>query len=358
MAAASRRLPRLYLGSMTFGWEKASTPVTEVIAAEMVLRAAAAGVRHLDSARIYAGGATEPIVGTVLRNIGTSAPEVRASLVVTTKAHPSQPQGLSAAGLAAQLQTSLSAMGLDSVDELYLHQPDTEHELAESLAAAHDLVAKGLVRRLGMSNYHDIEVERALQLCKDNNWTSPSIYQGIYNPLNRRVEATLLPLLKRNNIDFIAYNALAAGLLTGKHRGGEGEEVVTGRFKDNPNYLPRFYTDANFKAVELIKASLPEGVDLISATYQWLLRHSMLAWQNDGLLLGASSMEQLEINLAACSAAESADDLPASTLKAFDDAWEVCKDTSFPYWRGYSKDQPGRDGLDPGAAYDAHHAKK
>ncbi|CAM9138598.1 unnamed protein product, partial [Ectocarpus fasciculatus] len=326
------RLPRLYLGTMTFGWEKASVPVTESVGTEMILRAAAAGVQYIDSARIYAGGATEPIVGACLRNVAAQAPDVRPTLRITTKAHPSQQRGLSSAGIIAQVNDSLAALGVEYVDELYLHQPDTVNDLVESLATADELVKRGLVRRLGMSNYHDVEVVRCLQLCRENNWTPPTIYQGLYNPLNRRVEVSLLPLLKRNNIDFIAYNALAAGLLSGKHK--RGADVAEGRFKENPNYLPRFYNDPNFQALDIIQRSLPDDLSTITATYQWLLRHSMLG-PNDGVLLGASSLEQLDNNLASCAVAATAAPLSEDTLRSFDSAWEVCKEVSFPYWRGY-----------------------
>ena len=99
------------------------------------------------------------------------------------------------------------------------------------------------------------------------------MYQGLYNPLNRAVEAELLPLLAARGVRFVAFNALAAGLLTGKHSaaptagggvgraGGQagqgGQDVVLpGRFRDNPNYLPRFYTGANFKALSAIEAAV------------------------------------------------------------------------------------------------------
>ena len=71
--------------------------------------------------------------------------------------------------------------------------------------------ALGLVKEIGLSNYHASEVERALDLCASNGWASPSVYQGLYNPLNRRVEAELLPLLAKRGVRFVAFNALAAG---------------------------------------------------------------------------------------------------------------------------------------------------
>jgi len=55
------------------------------------------------------------------------------------------------------------------------------------------------------------QVERALDLCAAHGWARPTVYQGLYNPLNRRVEAELLPLLALRGVRFVAFNALAAG---------------------------------------------------------------------------------------------------------------------------------------------------
>lgn len=360
-------IPRLYLGTMTFGWSQTSSKVDENVALEMVRSFA----KHLgdgaavpiDTARIYSGGATESILGSVLDQLKEDNIDFR----VGTKAHPSQPNGLSPEGVRAQLRASLDATGLSDVDEFYLHQPDVETPLAESLAFAHDLATKeGLCRSIGMSNYHHSEVARAMELCDRNGWTKPSVYQGLYNPLNRWIEEDLLPVLREHDCSFVAYNPLAAGLLTGKHSRSSNDdddddkeavaEVPKGRFRDNPNYLPRFYTDANFRALDVIRTACEkESVDLLDATFLWMLRHSALRSEaSDGLLLGASSTEQLEANLAACAKAASGETLPTSVLDAFDEAWAVVKKAGpFPYWRSYSADMPDRESLDPGASYDA-----
>ena len=67
------------------------------------------------------------------------------------------------------------------------------------------------------------------------------------------MEEALIPLLHANDCAFVAYNPLAAGLLTGKHT--SPDQVAAGRFKENPNYLPRFYTDPNFEAVGSIQSA-------------------------------------------------------------------------------------------------------
>lgn len=146
----------------------------------------------------------------------------------------------------------------------------------------------------------------------------------------------------------------AAGLLTGKHT--DIGSVAKGRFKNNENYLPRFYTPSNFAALKLIsKQCERDGISMVDATFQWLLRHSALDAETDGFLLGASSISQLEQNLAACKKAASDDVKPLSPglLDAFDEAWKLTKDGAFPYWRSYSSDMPNRENLDPGASYNA-----
>jgi aflatoxin B1 aldehyde reductase len=163
------------------------------------------------------------------------------------------------------------------------------------------------------------------------------------------VEKDLLPLLKANNCSFVAYNPLAAGLLAGKHT--SIDNVQKGRFKNNPNYLPRFYTPANFAAIELIrKACEADGISMVEATFRWLLCHSALG-EHDGVLLGASSVEQLDQNLDACTAARTMGPLSDDVLQAFDEGWKLTEDGAYPYWRSYSADMPNREALDQGASY-------
>lgn len=341
--------PRLYLGTMTFGWNQASSVVDLPVARQLVSTFQAAGGVSLDTARIYSGGACENIVG--------QAAAGAAGVLIGTKAHPSQPGGLSPDGIQSQIDKSLAELGATSVEEYYLHQPDTEHPLLDSLRHVHALVQRGVVKKLGLSNYNASEVARCFALCQEHGLTKPSVYQGLYNPLNRMVEDDLLPLLKQHGCAFIAYNPLAAGLLTGKHAGID--QVAAGRFKDNPNYMPRFYTPANFKALETLSASCEKhGLGLVEATYRWLMCHSALdGSKGDGVLIGASSLSQLEDNL---KAAAGPAPLPVDTADAFARAYATVLEGGpvFPYWRSYSQDMPGREGLDQGASYNANKTSK
>ncbi|KAG7342130.1 aldo/keto reductase [Nitzschia inconspicua] len=356
-------IPRAYLGTMTFGWSQTSTYVGEAEAEKMIKRVMefdneiypSSQHHFIDTARIYAGGKTEQILGQVLKKMESES----SSLKIGTKAAPSvKPGGLSPDGIRDQFQASMDAMGLSGCYEYYLHQPDTEHSLLESLKSADSLLKDGKISVIGMSNYHASEMARAFELCREHDLTPPSVYQGLYNPLNRLVEEELLPILKQNGCSFVAYNPLAAGLLTGKHK--DIENVSKGRFKENQNYLPRFYTPANFEALRIIQSECEKhGITMVEATFRWLLCHSSLDSSSDGFLLGASSLKQLDENLDACrAAANSSTPLPPTVLEAFDKGWALTKDGAFKYWRSYSSDMPDRDNLDQGASYNAAKTKK
>ncbi len=348
---ARSTIPRLYLGTMTFAWKQASSVVNDAAALTFLGKFAEAGGVHVDTARIYAGGETEPMLGRAFEAMGRSS-----ALRIGSKAHPSEVGGLSRRGMRAQLEASLAAVGVDSFAEYYLHQPDTEHALLDSLRETDAMVREGLVHAVGMSNYHVDEVERAFELCDEHGLARPTVYQGLYNPLNRQAEDSLLPMLRAHGCSFVAFNPLAAGLLSGAHRATAPGAAPAGRFRDNPNYLPRFYTEANFAALDTIREACDaHGWPMLDAAYCWLLRHSALSGA-DGLLLGASSVAQLEENLAACERAAT-EALPTPVAGAFESVWtelEPLRQGAFPYWRSYSADMPERSGRDQGASYQAH----
>ena len=387
MCTSSAQIPpTVYLGTMTFGWPQSSKPVDQATATEMIRRFTAAGGYRIDTARVYGDGKSEEMLGLALHTIAESpSPEVVKQVRLGTKANPSQENGLSFVGVRMQAAFSSMHVGLPPqpkekmppgarnfygtlpelgpdwpLQEFFLHRPDPENSLVHALQACQELVEGGYVEEVGLSNYHPIEVARAHEICAHFGWRAPSVYQGLYNPLNRAVEDELLPMLREHNMRFVAYNPLAGGVLTGKHAGqapanGDVVDAPQGRFKANSNYQTRFFTEPNFTALEAIARACDEaGVDMIEATYRWLLTGSALdPSKGDGFVLGASSLEQLDENLAACAAVRQDDytPLPQSVQAAFDAAWGIVAATGnpFPYWRSFHSDLPNRDSLPQGA---------
>eukprot|EP00941_MAST-03F_sp_MAST-3F-sp1_P000512 g512.t1 len=348
LAESTYGRPSLHFGSMTFAWSQSSSVVDDAVASEMLNHFLKAGGKCFDTARIYANGNSEVMAGRVLPN-GSLGESFR----VSTKVHPSQPDGLSRKGVCIQLEKSMEALQLSHIPVLYLHQPDPENSLEETLETLEGLVEDNVIGTVGLSNYSAAEVERAVELCNSHGWYAalPTVYQGLYNPLNRQIETELLPTLRAYDITFVAYNPLAGGMLTGAHVEGE-MSVPEGRFKDNPNYLDRFYKEDVFAAIRIIQNACDnENIDLslTQATFSWMMNHSMLG-QKDGILLGASKIEHLTSNLNCC---KNVDTLPDKVVEAFDEAWTITKDDAFHYFRGYSKDMPDELKQGSGSTYEA-----
>ena len=222
MVARTLNAARVYLGTMNFGWAQASSVCDAPVAAEMLKRFAAYGGDRLDTARIYASGEGEGHVREAIERSGLEGWRLG------SKAAPSSDKGLSPNGIHGQFDSTRNALQMDgALDEYFLHQPDPLNSLVDTLQTVDVLVGMDVVREVGLSNFHVDEVRRAFDICDEYGLAYPSVYQGLYNPLNRLVEDELLPFLREKNVRFVAYNGLAAGLLTGKHR--QGGAVLAGR---------------------------------------------------------------------------------------------------------------------------------
>ena len=117
----------------------------------------------------------------------------------------------------------------------------------------------------------------------------------MYNVISRDIEHEILPCCRHFDLGVCVYNPLAGGLLTGKHRKDQ-EPEPTGRFGSNPFYRERFWHAPHFDAVTaLTELATGSGRSLIGLSFRWLLDRSAA----DCVILGASSVAQLETNLAA-----------------------------------------------------------
>ena len=214
-------------------------------------------------------------------------------------------------------------MKKDSVEIFYLHAPDPNVPIEETLAEVQKMYEEGKFKQLGLSNYQSWEVTHIYHVCLANGYVLPTIYQGMYNALTREVERELLPALKKLGIRFVAYNPLAAGVLTGKHNAISIEAPPEGRFKDNQMYLDRYWNDTYLQLDECVKACDEAGITMTDAAFRWLKYHSMLdPAKADGIIIGASSMGHLKENVELCKAQSGP--LPDGVVAALDNAWDKC----------------------------------
>lgn len=255
---------------------------------------------QVDTAVMYCDGETEKVLGGLLR--------WKEQASIDSKVNPWGSNSLKADSIKLQVNSSLEHLKISSLDTLYLHAPDHETDLKETLETLDGLYQEGKFKRLGLSNYPSWLVSEVMGLCKANGWVSPSVYQGMYSAITRQVEPELFPCLRYYGIAFYAYSPLGGGILTGKYKFEEDAEktISKGRFNGigwDKVYRERYWKEEHFNAIEKLKTLLqvhhPEdGISVIEASIRWLYHHSSLdGTKGDTVIIGSSKIEQLEQNL-------------------------------------------------------------
>lgn len=139
-------------------------------------------------------------------------------------------------------------------------------------------------------------LEKFLSICEERNYVKPSIYQGEYNLVRRDAEDSLFPLLRKHDIRFVAFSPLGGGFLTGKFTAGNAEGTrfgsPLGQRHRGVYDRPDFHKTVN----ELKRIIEPLGISPTGAALRWLAYHSELG-EKDGIILGASKIEQLQQNV-------------------------------------------------------------
>ncbi len=298
---------RFSFGTMTFG-----SQADLASAARMVAMCLDAGINFFDTANMYNQGLAETMLGKAL---GARREDVVLASKVRHKMGESPDDaGLSRPAIFKAIDASLKRLGTDYVDIYYLHQPDYDVPIAETLAALDEVVRAGKVRYPAVSNYAAWQVCEIHWLAEKRGYKPPYVSQPMYNLLARGIEEEYLSFSKRFGVAVVSYNPLAGGMLTGKHARERGPIPGT-RFDNNPLYAGRYWHDDYFAAVEELKVIAREaGKTLVELSLHWLLSRP----QVDSIILGASATEQLAENLNACKNGT----LDDSTLARCDDVWK------------------------------------
>jgi aryl-alcohol dehydrogenase-like predicted oxidoreductase len=300
---------RLCLGTMTFGAQ-----ADEAEARSMVDLCLERGVNFIDTANVYAGGASETILGKILK--GRRDRVVLASKAGIAVGEEPHQKGLSRLALERQMEEILGRLQTDSLDLFYLHQPDYNTPLAETLDTIEELRERGTLRWLGASNYASWQMGDMRQLAESKGQPPVAVTQPMYNLVARGIEQEFLPMCQAKGLSVVAYNPLAGGLLTGKHK-IDGSAAGT-RFDEMPFYRDRYWNRDTFAAVECLQAIAAKvGRSLISLAFHWLLHHT----STDVIIVGASRTKQLEENLDVLADGKLDDD----SVRACDEVWAALR---------------------------------
>jgi L-glyceraldehyde 3-phosphate reductase len=254
------------------------------------------GVTHFDLANNYG-----PPYGSAELNFGRLLREdfrpYRDELILSTKAGydmwpgPYGDRG-SRKYLLASLDQSLGRMGLEYVDIFYSHRADPDTPLEETMGALHTAVQSGRALYAGISSYSAERTAQAAAIMRELG-TPLLIHQPSYSMLNRWIEQGLLDVLAREGIGCIAFSPLAQGLLTGKYLNGVPEGS---RATQNGSLSADQLTEQTLDHIRaLAQVAERRGQSLAQLALSWALRDPRIT----SALIGASSVQQLEENLAA-----------------------------------------------------------
>jgi aryl-alcohol dehydrogenase-like predicted oxidoreductase len=317
LPGTSLKVSALSLGTMMFGGqtsEAASFSIMEYCYEQ--------GVNCWDTANAYNQGESERILGKALKGR-------REAIFLATKVNGQMGdnpfnRGLSRRNIVHALDASLKRLDTDYIDLYYLHAPDYDTAIEETLETMTNLVRQGKIHYVGVSNFAAWQIADILAACDKYGFIPPVISQNVYNLITRGTEPELIPFLLKHKLGMAVYNPIAGGLLAGKHK--PGTPAADTRFANNANYYDRYWSDENFAAVEKLTAiAKDEGLSILELSLHWCLGRPGVV----SVISGVSKLEQIKQNIAVL-------DGPApgkKALEACDEVWKSLAGTRFAYNR-------------------------
>lgn len=317
LPGTSLKLSQLCLGTMMFGGQ-----TSEADSLQIMDYAYSQGINFFDTANTYVQGESEFIVGKGLKGR-------RHDILLATKVRGQMGSGRNDVGLnrrniLAALEASLQRLDTDYLDLYYLHAPDYDTSLEETVETMSNLVKSGKIRYWGVSNFAAWQVADMLAICDKRSYIPPCVTQNVYNALTRGIEAEFLPFLKAHPLGLVIYNPIAGGLLSGKHV--FGQPSANTRFANNQEYYKRYWSQENFTAVEKLQAiAEAQNLSLLQLAMKWCAAQPQVT----STITGVSRLEQLKQNIASVEGKP----LSVDILTQCDEIWLSLAGTRFAYNR-------------------------
>lgn len=278
------KVSEIGLGTNAFGGR--ADEQTSVKAIEQAL---ALGINFIDTADIYNQGRSEEIVGKAVKG-------KRMSVIIATKF--GNTTGIGRGGsrdyFMKAVEASLRRLNTDYIDLYYLHRPDPETPIEETLRAFNDLVRAGKVRYIACSNFASWQLCEAIWTSKVLNLESFVAEQSRYNIFDRSIEQELVPCCQTYGVGIVPWGPLASGMLTGNYGLGKAAAKDT-RLATRPPIYRDLMTDSNFdKLVKLDAFAVERGHSIGDLAIAWLLSHQWLS----SVISGVTKAEQVSTNAA------------------------------------------------------------
>jgi len=286
------------LGCNNFG-----SRIDEAASRAVVDAALDAGVNFFDTADLYGGGTSEEHLGRALRGRRDRA------VVATKFGMLPPPEGLTGGHpdwVTRAADESLRRLGMDRIDLYWLHQPDRDTPIGDTLEALDRLVAAGKVGEIGGSNFSAAQLDEAARAAAKRGVGPFVTVQNEYSLLHREPEAEVLSACRRLDLRFVPYFPLASGLLTGKYVRGAAPPAGTRLARWPADRVGRLLNDDRFAVLEEFAAlAARHGHTVHELALSWLATNPLVA----SVIAGATNPEQVRANAVATTAWELDDEV-------------------------------------------------
>ena len=290
------QVSRLCLGMMTYGSKSWRPWILEKDEARPFLqRALDAGINYLDTADSYSLGASEEVLGQLVRDLGVN----RENLVIATKVYMPisedvNDRGLSRKHILMSIDRSLKRLQMDHVDLFQIHRWDYQTPIEETLEALNDVVRAGKARYIGASSMFAWQFTKAQYTAQLHGWTQFVSMQDHYNLIYREEEREMIPCCVDQGVAIVPWSPMARGFFSGDHRKGDWGETLRARTDSYAQSL--YYRDEDFVVADRVQeVAKSRGVSGSQVALAWLLGKPYVA----APIIGASRLEHLDEAVAA-----------------------------------------------------------
>ena len=282
LGKSNLQVSALCLGTMMFGDQTGPDE-----AAAIVADARAQGVNYIDTADVYTKGASETLLGSLLK--GQRHDWVLATKLGNKMSDRVNESHYSRSWMLRELDSSLQRLQTDHVDILYLHRDFNGMDLEEPLRAIDAMLRAGKIRYWGVSNFRGWRIAEIMRIAGQLGMPGPTVCQPYYNLLNRMPEVEILPACAHYGIGVTPYSPVARGVLTGKYAPGQAPAAGTRAARGDKRMAETEFREESLVIAQTLKAHAEaQGITLAQFATAWVLAHRAVS----AVIAGPRTLQQ------------------------------------------------------------------
>ena len=298
LGKSNLQVSALCLGTMMFGDQTGPEE-----AAAIVADARAHGVNYIDTADVYTKGASETMLGSLLK--GQRHDWVLATKLGNKMSDRVNEGHYARSWMLRELDSSLQRLQTDHVDILYMHRDFNGMDLEEPLRAIDAMLRAGKIRYWGVSNFRGWRIAEIMRIAGQLGMPGPTVCQPYYNLLNRMPEVEILPACEHYGIGVTPYSPVARGVLTGKYAPGQAPAEGTRAARGDKRMSETEFREESLVIAQTLKVHAEaQGITLAQFATAWVLAHRSVS----AVIAGPRTLQQWQDYLPALGYTVTAED--------------------------------------------------